>query len=327
MSGMVIPKYWSEARAQQRTRNKQVTVRRFGWSDDSEEAALRMAEQRAADALARLLSGEKPLRREPKVAYNGADGVPIREEVLERHGETVITRNIYGARCLNTPDVLFADVDSDDAPTHVLFMPVLAVLAITGAVVGKSIGGWGLAVLLMLVALAVASPVSKMLLKLRQLAAGGPEQELRTRVHRFLQSHPGWCLRIYRTPAGFRLLAMHGRFDPLASEVADFFNAIGADPAYVRMCMKQRCFRARLSAKPWRIGLARIKPRPGVWPINPERLPERKRWVADYERKAEGYAACAYMATLGNGRVDAEVERVRELHDAACRAESGLPLA
>lgn len=49
------------------------------------------------------------------MAYNGAQGVPIREEVLERHGDTVITRNGYGAKCLNTPDVLFADVDFDTA--------------------------------------------------------------------------------------------------------------------------------------------------------------------------------------------------------------------
>ena len=32
-------------------------------------------------------------RREPKVAYNGALGVPIREEVLSRHNNAVITRN------------------------------------------------------------------------------------------------------------------------------------------------------------------------------------------------------------------------------------------
>jgi hypothetical protein len=38
--------------------------------------------------------------------YNGAAGVPIREEIVGRHGETVITRNSYGARCLNMPNVL-----------------------------------------------------------------------------------------------------------------------------------------------------------------------------------------------------------------------------
>ena len=37
----------------------------------------------------------------------GGIGLPIREEVLARNGDDVITRNSYGARCLNEPDVLF----------------------------------------------------------------------------------------------------------------------------------------------------------------------------------------------------------------------------
>lgn len=324
---MIIPRYWSEARAQQRTRGKQVTVRRFGWSDDSEEAAQRMAQLRADEALLDVLAGGKLLRREPKLPYNGAEGVPIREEVLERHGEVVITRNGYGARCLNTPDVLFADIDFNDDPAPAFFMPVIAALMLLGAAVGKTMGGWGLAILLMFVALIAGFSVAKLLLKIKQRAAGGPELQSRTRIDRFLAAHPDWRLRLYRTPAGLRLLAMHRVFDPLEPAVLEFFDAIGSDPAYVRMCRHQRCFRARLSAKPWRIGLARIKPRPGVWPITPERLPERERWASDYERKAEGYAACRFVESLGGGRVDADADRVRELHDAACRAESDLPLA
>lgn len=324
---MIIPAYWSEARAQQRTRDKQVTVRRFGWSDDSEEAALLMARQRADDALAQLLSGEKLLRREPKVAYNGADGVPIREEVLERHGESVITRNLYGARCLNTPDVLFADIDFERDPVSALFLSVMAVLAISGFALGMAVQGWGLALLLCFLGLLTGYPLSRMLLGLQERAAGGPEKLARRRIAHFLAMHRDWRLRLYRTPAGLRLLAMHRRFDPLEAEAGEFFRAVGADPMYVRMCRQQHCFRARLSAKPWRIGLPRVKPRPGVWPINPERLPERERWVREYERKAEAYAACRHLDDLGSDRVDAEVDGVRLLHDTQCRAESDLPLA
>ena len=78
-------------------------VRRFGWSDNSQDAAQVNADERAQEALQRLLSGEKLPRREPKVPYNGGEGVPIREEIVSRHGETIITRNSYEARCLNTP--------------------------------------------------------------------------------------------------------------------------------------------------------------------------------------------------------------------------------
>ena len=30
---MIVPQYWAEARTRHRDRNRQVTVRRFGWSD------------------------------------------------------------------------------------------------------------------------------------------------------------------------------------------------------------------------------------------------------------------------------------------------------
>ena len=148
------------------------------------------------------------------------------------------------------------------------------------------------------------------------------------RIESFLRQKPQWRVRLYRTPAGLRALAMHRRFDPADSEVGEFFNAVRADRIYMRMCLNQRCFRARLSPKPWRIGIgSHIKPRPGIWPVKPERLAERNQWNAKYEAAAQSYAACALVGDLGNGPIDAGAEVVRELHDRECRAESGLPLA
>src|SRR5688572_18341267 len=64
------------------------------------------------------------------------------------------------------------------------------------------------------------------------------------------------------------------------------------DPVYRRMCRNQRCFRARVSPKPWRIGLTEhLRPRPGVWPVKPERLPQRNEWIRRYESQAGGVAA------------------------------------
>lgn len=108
---MIVPRFWAEGRIQERVAGQQVTVRRFGWSDDSPLAAQAHADQRTREAYDRIVSGETLERRERKLAYNGAHGVPIREEILERQGDSIVTRNSYGARCLNTPDVLFVDVD------------------------------------------------------------------------------------------------------------------------------------------------------------------------------------------------------------------------
>jgi hypothetical protein len=79
---MIVPDYWAEGRAEHRARGKQVTVRRFGWSEVSQQDAQTMADARAAEALARILAGQTLPRRDRKIAYNGADGLPIREEVI-----------------------------------------------------------------------------------------------------------------------------------------------------------------------------------------------------------------------------------------------------
>ena len=110
---MIVPDFWAEARRQHRDKGKQVTVRRYGWSEISEDEARVMAEARVDEALKSILAGENLNRREARVAYNGADGLPIREEVLERHPFGVVTRNVYGAWCLNTEKALFADIDFD----------------------------------------------------------------------------------------------------------------------------------------------------------------------------------------------------------------------
>src|SRR5687768_12393719 len=105
MAGMIVPQFWAEARIQQSPPLRSITVRRSGWSDVSQEEAQAHAGARAREAFDRIAAGETLRRREPRVPYNGADGVPIREEILERHGDAIITRNVYGARCLNTPNV------------------------------------------------------------------------------------------------------------------------------------------------------------------------------------------------------------------------------
>jgi hypothetical protein len=135
-------------------------------------------------------------------------------------------------------------------------------------------------------------------------------------------------VRLCRTPAGLRVLVIHQTFDPADPRVAECFQALGTDQIYVRMCLRQRCFRARVSPKPWRIGIGKhLKPRPGVWPVNPERLPERQAWIEDYDRTSEGYASCQFIAALGSGRVDPAAADVQRLHDELSKANRSLPIA
>ncbi len=272
MAGMIVPLYWAEGRARNRSGGKQVTVRRWGWSDLSQDDAQRHADGRAQADLQRLLAGEKVRKREFRVAYNGADGVPIREEIVSRHGDTLVTRNGYGALCINTPDVLFADIDFPEQPSK------------------------------------------------------GDESAARGRIARYIDAHRDWNARVYLTPKGLRVLVLQRLFIPASALVQEFFQALGTDPLYVRMCVKQFCFRARVSPKPWRVGIDRHFS-PAVWPVNDDRKTGRDRWIAAYNRASADHASCRYLETLGRGSVEPDADAVRILHDDLSRALVDLPLA
>ncbi|MBM3797342.1 MAG: hypothetical protein FJW31_25590 [Acidobacteria bacterium] len=311
---MIVPRHWAEGRVQRKERGRQVTVRRFGWSDVSEADAQAMADRRAAEALARILAGESKLsRHEPKIPYNGAEGVPIREEILAQHGDVVITRNSYGVYCLNTPNVLIADVDfADAANPNLEWLLAVAVAALTLVFWRK------------LAALALLILLPAVFRRLRP----GREAVAWKRVRRFSNSHPDWRLRIYTTPVGLRVLVTHRRFQPAEPAVAELFDAWEVDPVYRTLCLRQNCFRARLTAKPWRAGmLEHLRPRPGVWPVTPASLPVRQAWVDRDERIAADFAACRFVEALGPDSIHFDVQGTVQLHDRLSRAATQLPLA
>jgi hypothetical protein len=321
---MIIPDHWAEARQQHRAAGRQITVRRFGWSAVSADDAGAMAARRADEALRLLIGGQQLLRREPKVPYNGAAGVPIREEVLARHGDAVITRNAYGAQCLNSPNALFADVDFDTPLPFKPIAAVFAVLALLSAAIGASHRSWVVGLALLFASLALAGPFARLLRRVGAAAQGGAQAGIFRRLKAFLSTRPDWNVRVYKTPAGLRLLATHRPFHPSDPEVESFFRAVMADPVYVRMCLNQQCFRARLTAKPWRIGIAaHMRPRPGVWPVAPEQMGKRNAWIVAYEARAQQFAACRYLASIGSGAVHQQLQPVIDLHDSACRANAG----
>lgn len=324
---MIVPKFWAEGRIRERTAERQVTVRRFGWSNESQADAQAMADARTRKALAQILAGNPLERREPKSAYNGAEGVPIREEIVAEEGDIVITRNSYGALCLNTPNVLFADIDYHDVANTWLTV-LLSGILLGGALAAGWFVHWGLGCAAAFVSLFLGPLLAWLFTRMLVNATGGDEPRARQRLERFLSAHPHWYVRLYRTPAGLRVLALHQTFDPLDPAVAECFRALGTDPIYVLMCLRQRCFRARVSPKPWRIGIdQRLKPRPGVWPIDPARLPERRAWIANYDRAATNFASCQFIAALGSGTVHPAAAAVQRLHDDLCQATRALPIA
>lgn len=327
---MIVPEHWAEARRHTQLDGKPVSMRRFGWSASSMAEAQAMAEARADEALARLRAGERTLpRRERKLPYNGSEGVPIREEVLARHGEAVITRNAYGAHCLNTEQALFADIDFAPESSWKSTLLSFALLNLLGILMALQLRSPGSYLLFLLVSLLLSGPLARGVARLLLGLRGGHLHLARRRLQDFVSTHRDWSLRLYQTPAGLRALATHRPLAARSDEAQAFFRAAAADANYVRMCRHQNCFRARLSAKPWRIGIPNsMRPRPGVWPVRPEQMAVRSAWVDRYEAKASGYAACHYLETLGTGLIHPELQALVALHDSEARAlQTDRPMA
>ena len=266
---MIVPAHWVEGRLQQTIDGRPVTVRRWGWSDDCAEAAQAHADARTHEAFERIAAGEKLTRRERKQAYNGADGMPIREEIVSRHGDAVVTRNSYGARCLNTPDVLFADIDFVTPLRGGVLGYALGPAVIAGLVSGYTGKTWIGGVLAALVVFVVAWRLGLKLKRGQGAPNPGSEKRAGARIARFIQQHPDWHLRIYRTPAGLRLLAMHDTFQASDAAALDCFERLGVDTVYARMCRNQTAFapasRPSPGASAWANRCARA-PACGRWP-------------------------------------------------------------
>ncbi len=325
---MIVPEFWAEARIQKRFPDRQITVRRFGWSDVSQEDAQRHADERVKEAFERVVRGEDLPRREQKVRYNGADGLPIREEIVERFGDCIVTRNSYGARCLNTPDVFFADVDFPEPGESCLAIIFGVVIAVPAAFTVGFLAHSAFFGVVVFCAVAILFPLLVHTAQRLLIAARGGKQQLALkRIDAFADAHPDWHLRIYRTPNGYRVLALHKTFDPRSSEVETAFRKLRTDRTYVVMCQKQNCFRARITAKPWRAGVSTILSR-AVWPLSEPKRREREEWVKEYERRASGFAACRFEKAVGAIHVvSPAAESVCNLHDRVCRSNEPLDLA
>ncbi|HVJ67559.1 MAG TPA: hypothetical protein VM510_06215 [Caulifigura sp.] len=325
---MIVPRYWAEARIQRRDGRREVTVRRFGWSDASPEEAQRNANQRAEEAIAAILSGQWLPRRDLKRAYNGSAGVPIREEIVASIDSVRITRNAYGALCLNTPDVLFGDLDFAVGPPPLLIVITALGLFIMFASMTPGMRPATRLITGILGTLVFAGQLAIIRWKIYQLMYGTEEEQALKRIQKFVERRPDWLLRVYRTPSGLRILAMHRTFDPQEADVAECFRELKADEVYVRMCLRQNCFRARLTPKPWRIGINHhIRPRTTVWPVPPELQPFRDAWIREYEARSTDFAACRWIGDYGRGTIDFRVRTVQELHDRLSHANTELPLA
>jgi len=152
-----------------------------------------------------------------------------------------------------------------------------------------------------------------------------PGQVALARVEAWQQKNTGWGWRAYRTRAGLRILATHDLFDPDGVVAQNVFDALGADPLYRQLCKVQKCYRARLTPKPWRCGVENLRVR---WPWPDARVEARfKAWEKKYLSACGDFATCELIATSGNPQIHPEIQALIQVHDEATRAETQMELA
>ncbi len=131
--------------------------------------------------------------------------------------------------------------------------------------------------------------------------------------------------RLYRTAAGLRAIAIDREFDPAGRDAQELMQATGTDPAFVRLCLAQKSFRARLTPKPWR---CKCPLPPGEHPRGEELVRQQfAAWLDRYDLASAKYATCRYLETIGSSSLKGAAERLVALHDRVTRCDASLPLA
>ncbi|MGA2070902.1 MAG: hypothetical protein ABSG97_06095 [Sedimentisphaerales bacterium] len=288
---MLIPKFWEQANYGGEDRDgRHVAFSVWGWSCESAADAKELASERAKRAFDWWVNGGQR-----RAEYDYLDQ-PLREEIVETIGSdgdqtAVITRNRYGALVLNSASVCFVDVDFPKVQSSG-FLDALKMM------------------------------FSKRMRDERRAALRTATME---KVKSWAASNPKRAFRLYRTTAGFRLLFTDTLYKPTSDEVRRLLEGLGSDSLYRRLTEKQGCFRARLTAKPWRVG-SRKPPNRYPWKDADAEIKYRK-WQREYEAKCRAYGVCELVEVFGKGCADEKISTVVALHDKHTCTKTAAPLA
>ena len=291
----------------------------------------------------------------------------------------IVTRNSYGAQVANVDNIAIIDVDNDDLLRHIYpddythhsFMPAFLVNQSNPA---SKIKIWFFVIVFILIASVIAWLGLSWLWLLAVMIGATvylwqqASAKDKTRAQKYaddaasllpymtdlikkrVANHPIERFRLYQTPAGFRIIATHDTIVPSDNVVEDWFAYFHADTNYVRLCQAQQCFRARITAKPWRMSevenkkLAKDIPAKDFWfgsentdidssiEQRQDELKARKQWMADYDKYAKNYRACRYVESFAGREASHQLQSVAikalvDWHDRACRVDKALPMA
>lgn len=261
------------------------------------------AERDAGERLAALVASGGPARA-PEGWYYPARRLP--EELLSevRDGDellAVVTRNRYGAEVLNTDAVLITDIDLPQRGR------------------GRDRTGSG----------AHAGLLARLLGRGRRAADADPvtqpdstEVLALQRIDDAARARPDLGWSTYRTRAGLRVIVTGSGAAPDSPEARRLMESLASDPLYVTLCRVHETYRARLTPKPWRVGLPATSRGP-AWSVVD---PPPAGWLTRYREAAREVAVCRLIGRTG-APPSAREQRVINVHDRATRIAEDLPLA
>jgi hypothetical protein len=148
-----------------------------------------------------------------------------------------------------------------------------------------------------------------------------PEEKLLQRLRELCMADPSLGARLYRTHHGWRVMLVGDDIAPDSPRMQELFKALHADALYESLCARQQCWRARLTPKPYRVGITCF-PRPQD--SESIHTGQVQTWLQKYEALCQGKAVCRLVDCLGRPIQSPMVE----LHDSLTLAtKQDLPLA
>ncbi|MBK9577626.1 MAG: hypothetical protein IPO40_11145 [Fibrobacteres bacterium] len=129
----------------------------------------------------------------------------------------------------------------------------------------------------------------------------------------------GSDLRIYETSKGLRVFCKT-YIPPQTPGFLRWMSRFKVDSLYAYLCIKQDCYRARLTPKPYRIHQDKIRIKS---PLDCETEKYRS-WNAGYERKSKSFRVAKLLEAIGS---DFSSDRVVAYHDRICNCSAENPLA
>ncbi|NRA40603.1 MAG: hypothetical protein HRU15_20830 [Planctomycetes bacterium] len=282
---MHFPTFWSKATCNGQNKNGQESTFSAWGSSDNSQAEAVERAEKKAHNICQVICAGEQAHR-----YLYSDR-PLREEVVEiitdEQDKTaaIVSRNYYGCLVLNTAAYMFIDIDIP----HQLpsFMQVI------GKLFGKTYPS--------------------------------AEDTCLQTIKDYMNKHVNDSMRVYRTKAGFRCLITNNTFDPQSSQTQQLMQSLAADPLYIKLCRVQKCFRARLTPKPWRCGIADP---PHRYPYNNDSAEKNiRQWQADYQQQTTDTPVCRLVCTLGKNIHSEVLQKIIDLHDSFTIKKTNSELA